>query len=128
MGLYCKWCPSPLLQSQFLTFEGYCPLPFVQLYRISTRRCMISAKELVCWLMPVLTSTSLLPLISPFPGRRLNRFWAWAKGHLEVAVVWGNLILSSRPVQALHCWMQFNVIPKTQEAILSSKHGNIHKC
>ena len=32
MGLYCKCCLSPLLQLQFLTFEGYCPLPFVQLY------------------------------------------------------------------------------------------------
>ena len=45
MGLNCKWCPSPLLQSQFLTFEGYCPLLFVQLHWISTSQHVISAKQ-----------------------------------------------------------------------------------
>ena len=67
----CKWAMqhlSPLLQSQFLTFEGYCPLLFVQLYQISARQCMISAKQPVCWLMPAFTSTSLLQLTLPFPG------------------------------------------------------------
>ena len=65
---WAMWHPSPLLQAQFLTFEGYCPLPFDQLHPISARQCVISAKQLVCWLMPAFTSTSLLPLILPFPG------------------------------------------------------------
>ena len=66
------WYPSPLLQLQFLTFEGYCPLLFVQLHQISARQHTISAKQLVCWLMPAFTSTSLLPLILPFPGGGLQ--------------------------------------------------------
>ena len=75
------WHLSPVLQSQFLTFEGYCPLLFVQLHQIFTRQHLISAKQLVCWLMPAFTSNRQLPLILPFPDGGLSGFWALAKGH-----------------------------------------------
>ena len=83
---------------------------------------MSSAKQLLCWLIPALTSTSLLPVISPFPGRELNGFWALAKGHLEVAVVSGNLILSSRLVQDLHCQIQLMSYLSTEHQVARSHY------